>query len=386
MPPGLPLEAATTPLQPVAVATGVAIAGIVAGLLVSRATSWLLGSLVAGALADGSSVERGVPTRTSRFLPAVAGLVALAVFVWEVVLQGQMPQGVVGEEVWWRLLARFAAHGVLGSLLAMATLVDLRYRVIPDCITVPGTLAGLLLVTLIPEILLPVACEVPREYAPPLLIRDVLGAFGPLACGSAENTGTRPWLAMLGFVAWWSVCTSPTAGVRPWRDIRFGILAAGLVAVACVSLGETTTGRAALRASGLEASLLGAIVSGGLVLATRAAASRAVGREAMGMGDVTLMAMVGSWCGWQAGVVAFFLAAFIGLVQGAWGWLRHRDNELPYGPSLSLASVAVILGWRHIWEMGRPLLEAPAQMAATLIVVVVLTGLTLAVWARLRGR
>ena len=38
----------------------------------------------------------------------------------------------------------------------------------------------------------------------------------------------------------------------------------------------------------------------------------------MGLGDVTLMGMIGAFMGWQAAVLTFFLAPFIGLAQAAW--------------------------------------------------------------------
>lgn len=365
----------------VMIAAGMAVVGFGLGVLLARAVSWMLAELAEDSEGDPPAEGAGHWRTVSRLLPPAAALFGATLFVWEVGMRGQMPPDISGHPDWSPHLSRFAAHIALCSLLTMATLVDLRYRVIPDLITVPGALAGLAAVTLVPDILLPVACEVPRAYAAPLAVPDVLGAFGPLAGVPSGIAPFRPWTALACFTAWWSVCTSPAPGAMPLRDSRNWILLVGLAAVAVVSSG----GLGGRPAAALETSLVGAIVSGGLVLATRAAASRAVGREAMGMGDVTLMAMVGAWCGWQAGVVAFFLAAFIGLAQGAWGWLRHRENELPYGPSLSLASVVVIVAWRFVWEFGHPLLEAPVQMAVTLAAVVVLTGITLAIWARLRS-
>jgi leader peptidase (prepilin peptidase)/N-methyltransferase len=366
-------------------AGGMALVGFVLGVLVARAVSWMLTALAEDFGSDPPAEGEGRWRAVSRLLPPAAALFVATLFCWEVGLRGPSPAGISGTAGLSPHIERFAAHVALCSLLTMATLVDLRYRVIPDLITVPGTLCGLALVALAPDILLPVACEVPRAFAAPLAVPDVLGAFGPLACGPPEIAPLRPWASLACFVAWWSVSTSPAPDARPWQDSRNWILLVGLAAVAAVSAGGLDGRDAARHAAALETALVGAIVSGGLVLATRVAASRAVGREAMGMGDVTLMAMVGAWCGWQAGVVAFFLAAFIGLAQGAWGWMRHRDNELPYGPSLSVASVVVIVAWRFVWELGRPLLEAPVQMAVTLAAVVVLTGVTLAVWARLRS-
>ena len=63
----------------------------------------------------------------------------------------------------------------------------------------------------------------------------------------------------------------------------------------------------------------------------------------MGLGDVTLMAMVGAWLGWQACVLTCFLAVFIGLTHGLLQLALRRENELPFGPSLCLAAAIVVV-------------------------------------------
>jgi prepilin signal peptidase PulO-like enzyme (type II secretory pathway) len=157
------------------------------------------------------------------------------------------------------------------------------------------------------------------------------------------------------------------------------LLPAGLAAIVAAWLvgGE--------RFAGLESALVGLAISAGLVWSVREGASRAMGREAMGLGDVTLMAMVGAWIGWQASVLAFFLAAFIGLAHGLVQLVRHRENELPYGPSLCLASGLVIVAWRPLWQWAGGPFSQPLTLALVLATVVVLTALSLAVLRRLRA-
>ena len=55
--------------------------------------------------------------------------------------------------------------------------------------------------------------------------------------------------------------------------------------------------------------------------------SRMLGREAMGFGDVTLMAMIGAFLGWQAAVLTFFLGAFFGLAHAFWKLVRLSSRN-----------------------------------------------------------
>ena len=89
----------------------------------------------------------------------------------------------------------------------------------------------------------------------------------------------------------------------------------------------------------------------------------ALRREAMGFGDVTLMAMIGAFLGWQAAVLTFFLAPFFGLAHALWKLVTYlgkrlsgrqsssADRELPFGPYLSMAASApphlalALAGW-----------------------------------------
>jgi len=65
---------------------------------------------------------------------------------------------------------------------------------------------------------------------------------------------------------------------------------------------------------GLAVSLAGLLVGGGMIWTVRIIGARVLGREAMGFGDVVLMAMIGSFLGWQPTVVVFFLAPICAMV------------------------------------------------------------------------
>ena len=75
-------------------------------------------------------------------------------------------------------------------------------------------------------------------------------------------------------------------------------------------------------------------------------------REAMGFGDVTLMSMIGAFAGWQAAILVFFLAPIVGLVFGVMNLLLKSETEIPYGPFLCAATLAIFIRWTDVWKLA----------------------------------
>lgn len=101
---------------------------------------------------------------------------------------------------------------------------------------------------------------------------------------------------------------------------------------------------------GLAWSMAGLVGGGGLTWASRVVSSVLLKQESLGFGDVTLMAMIGSFIGWQPVLFVFLMAPVCGLLIGM--LLRTLTNKsyVPYGPYLSLATVLVLLSWKWLWQ------------------------------------
>ncbi|MBM83936.1 MAG: hypothetical protein CMJ78_25550 [Planctomycetaceae bacterium] len=119
-------------------------------------------------------------------------------------------------------------------------------------------------------------------------------------------------------------------------------------------------------------SLAGAIIGGGVIWALRLIGFWVLKQEAMGFGDVVLMTMIGSFIGWQACLVVFFLAPFMSVIA-VFGWIFFGKRETPYGPYLATATAVTVLGWKEIW----PYAERVCALGPMLIpmAVVIVTGL-----------
>jgi leader peptidase (prepilin peptidase)/N-methyltransferase len=66
----------------------------------------------------------------------------------------------------------------------------------------------------------------------------------------------------------------------------------------------------------------------------------------MGMGDVKLMALIGSFLGWKAVFYVLFGGALIGTVSGLvylYKTRQGRKTPIPFGPSLGLAALICYL-------------------------------------------
>ena len=365
-----------------------AVVGSMSGLLLKQFVGWMLAELDAAmAVEEGRLQPVALPTGPLSYWPVAAGcLLAVGLWWWEVTVAG-LSSDTAGPDA----IPRVVGHLVFFWLLAAAAWVDIRHRVIPDIITTPGVVVGLLGTWLLPSILLPVLISSPRSFAAAETSADLLTAWGGLHAGGPPVSPLGLVMAGMIFTIWWAVCTAPFCLVDERPTGGLGWLWAGLreprtlLLVAGLPLLMVAAWTGGLRFAAVESSLIGLAVSAGLVWLTRAGASLALGREAMGMGDVTLMAMVGAWLGWQPAVLTFFLATFIGLGHGLLQLVWHRENELPYGPSLCLAAAVVTIAWQPIWQVTSPFFADPLQLGLVLGLVVVLTALTLFVWQRLRG-
>lgn len=101
---------------------------------------------------------------------------------------------------------------------------------------------------------------------------------------------------------------------------------------------------------GLAWSMAGLIVGGGITWLVRSAAEMMLGHEALGFGDVTLMAMIGSFIGWQPVILVFLLAPLLGLLAIPLILIIRGRIAVPYGPFLSMATFAVLLAWKWLWK------------------------------------
>jgi leader peptidase (prepilin peptidase) / N-methyltransferase len=112
----------------------------------------------------------------------------------------------------------------------------------------------------------------------------------------------------------------------------------------------------------LSWTLTGALVGAGLTLIVRFISQLCLGTEAMGLGDVTLMAMIGSFIGWQPVVCAFAIAPLTGLIQAALLKVIFGRAIVPYGPCLGIAAIVVLFSWRNLWLATRTVFGDPISL------------------------
>tara|TARA_R110000850_G_scaffold92555_2_gene196409 strand:+ start:791 stop:1933 length:1143 start_codon:yes stop_codon:yes gene_type:complete len=80
--------------------------------------------------------------------------------------------------------------------------------------------------------------------------------------------------------------------------------------------------------------------------------SAVVPREAMGFGDVKFVAMIGAFLGWQCAVFVLFAASIIGAVVGLFQKFVVREEwsrPLPFGPYLALGAFLWLFTGPAIW-------------------------------------
>lgn len=247
--------------------------------------AFVVGLVVGGFLARWANRLCETPPRRKEASTTVlftAALFALATFVI-IAFEGQYVSEVL-PNVGWRY-GRWIAHLGLIALLIVATATDLREYVIPDQVTLPGIVLGVLLAT---------------------------------AAGDTQ---------LMHFWVDWNHPLVSVQGpeIPTWLKEHPHL-------------------------HGLVWSLAGAATGAGVTWLARGISSAVLGQEAMGLGDVTLMALIGSVLGWQAVLFVFLFAPFCGIFVGLAVKAILNRPYVPYGPYLSVAAVIVMLTWRGIWN------------------------------------
>ncbi|MEO2030784.1 MAG: A24 family peptidase [Planctomycetaceae bacterium] len=105
---------------------------------------------------------------------------------------------------------------------------------------------------------------------------------------------------------------------------------------------------------GLIWSLAGMTVGATFIWLVRAISGRILGQPAMGLGDVTLMAMIGAFMGWQPALCAVSIAPVTAVVFGTLVRITTGRSFVAFGPYLAVSAVIVLSTWRWIW--AEPLL------------------------------
>lgn len=283
-------------------------------------------------------------------------------------------------EVW------FSGHALLITLMLIATFIDLDEQTIPDWITVPGTVAALIYAAFWPEFRLP---EVVNNAGGMGLTYQHLtfhsNSSGPFPTWHHDWRGLATVASILAVWAFALLPTTPFLFRFMWKAFRQRTSRFVCLTVAFMLQPKRTTtceirtsnrrsllpnmltmGAIYLILCGLASyifiqpvpiqwdSFFGAILGlgfgGGMVWAIRIVGGYAMDQEAMGFGDVTLMAMIGAFLGWQASLMTFFFAPFAALIIAVAQLISTKRNDIAFGPYLCLAALFLILGWHSIWN------------------------------------
>ncbi|MEZ6090753.1 MAG: A24 family peptidase [Pirellulaceae bacterium] len=307
------------------------------------------------------------------FGPMLAGL-----YWWEVQQLGLFPSGaaagfpppLLSVVMQWMSFMHIG-HAIMLTLLMIATFIDFDEQTIPDSVTVTGTLMALALhvvgAATMPQIgsaaclpwtsmqgLLPVMFSAPLAIDPKwTTLPGLIVGEGIFAawCFALSN---RRWITRKG---WAKAFVYFGAGLVKYETMLLGryrikvwkmlilIWLAGTSLIAVTYWGANPTLWLPLLSA-----LIGLGIGGGQIWAVRLVARLGLGKEAMGFGDVTLMAMIGAFLGWQAALFTFFLAPFTAILIVLVSWLLTGNRMLPFGPYLAAASMLTVVFWDRIWN------------------------------------
>jgi prepilin signal peptidase PulO-like enzyme (type II secretory pathway) len=301
----------------------------------------------------------------------------------------RVPAGIASFSPWAHSL--FFVHAILFVLMVAATFIDFDEQTIPDIITLPGTLIALVISTLPWQTFLPSVVFWNNQVG---ITETTFNIPWPFAAKWTGASGL--WLALAIWATWIFALTDRHLVLRHGPVRAIGYLIHGirrrpetkpllvLGAIGTVFICAVWTWGIVAWA-GLLSSLIGLAVGGGTVWAVRIVASAAMRQEAMGFGDVTLMAMIGAFVGWQAAIAGFFLAPPAAILIVIIQFIITRKPAVPFGPYLCTGTAIAVVFWDLVWNQ---VLSQYAMLGALVIYILVgalvAMGALLMVWGAIK--
>lgn len=360
-----------------------------------------------------------------------------SLYCWQI-HGGQFPleYGPVANKVWSHLAwanSLYLWQVVLITLMMIATFIDFDEKTIPDQITIPGTLFALFFTYFIHFSATPAglphvyyqSVRLDRELMPSLEVKLTELNFATPELDSPLISTTH-WcrtevglMVALAIVWLWCFALIPklvtmrqgfgrcielmlASIVRPPRKKRSRmkvpprqmhtltriVIIMGVFLTIAISTAWIVGGT---RWVHLFSSLIGLAVGGGVVWFVRLIASYALQQEAMGFGDVTLMAMVGAFVGWQPSLIIFLSAPFYAILIAIIQFVITRRPDIAFGPYLCISSLVLILFWDRLWNnWASPGIFGDERLAPYIIELLLygfaLMAVVLLVWGWIRRR
>lgn len=244
------------------------------------------------------------------------------------------------------------------SLLVAATFIDIEHFIIPDEITWGGTVAGIILCGIFPEMMQTDSRLHALGYS---FLAALLGfgllwlivEFGKLAFGKKkhvlENPETFLWQRH-GDTA------SITVGEETltWDEIFYRPSDELVLVCPKAAIGDRQMENVVLRIR-YDRLFLGEEVLNldDLDTITGSVTTITIPREAMGFGDVKFIAAIGAFLGWKAVLFTIGAGSIIGCFAAVAGIFLARDkagSRVPFGPFLALGAAIWVFGGEAIWN------------------------------------
>lgn len=266
---------------------------------------------------------------------------------------------------------------IIFAMLVMMSMIDIDTLLLPDSLTLPAILVGILGTFIYAETSgLPTLSQALIGGAIGAGIIALINRVGSLVVRRFADTKERLWplgmdqvnvAAVGGAVGGWTwglgaAAASMIINLLTRKVIRLPeliIYALWVVALLVSSLGTFISPISGISgtfmATGIV-SIVGAIFWWFREMASKEPLPEEEDDEpvAMGFGDVKLAAVLGVILGWQQLLVALFLSFLLGAVGGIASRLAGGDRLIPFGPYLALSGLLALFFGQNLiqWYMG----------------------------------